>query len=75
MPDTLELPEVKPSKAGPVPVSEDNRPLGPGKFPGLWHPIRTVFWLIHVAFGTAAIVLVLSILAAIPALNCWFSDT
>lgn len=43
--------------------------FGPGKFPGIWHPIRVVFWMIHVAFGTAAIVVVLSILAAIPALN------
>ncbi|MBL8816672.1 MAG: hypothetical protein JNL58_11630 [Planctomyces sp.] len=43
--------------------------FGPGKFPGIWHPIRVIFWLIHVAFGTAAIVVVLSIVAAIPALN------
>lgn len=69
MPDTLELPEVQTPRASVLPVPDENKKLGPGKFPGLWHPIKAVFWLIHVAFGTAAIVLVLSILAAIPALN------
>ena len=43
--------------------------MGPGRFPGIWKPIRSVFWFIHLAFGTGCLVMVLAILAAIPGLN------
>ena len=43
--------------------------MGPGRFPGIWKPIRTVFWCLHLAFGTGCLVMVLAILAAIPGLN------
>ncbi len=43
--------------------------MGPGRFPGIWKPIRSVFWFIHLSFGTACLVMVLAILAAIPGLN------
>lgn len=69
MPETLELPEVSMQRATSPSEAGGTQALGPGRFPGFWHPVKTVFWLIHVVFGTAAIVLVLSILAAIPALN------
>lgn len=49
-------------------ISLDER-LGPGRFPGIWKPIRSAFWFLHVAFGTACLVLVLAILAAVPGLN------
>ncbi|RLS40193.1 MAG: hypothetical protein DWH78_04075 [Planctomycetota bacterium] len=43
--------------------------LGPGKFPGVWKPVRSFLWFLHVSFGTACLVLILAILAAIPGLN------
>ena len=43
--------------------------MGPGRFPGIWKPIRTVFWAVHLTFGTFCLVLMLAILAAIPGLN------
>lgn len=43
--------------------------MGPGRFPGIWKPIRSAFWFIHVAFGTGCLVLILAMLAAIPGLN------
>lgn len=43
--------------------------MGPGRFPGVWNPIRSLFWLVHLTFGTACLILVLAILAAIPGLN------
>jgi hypothetical protein len=43
--------------------------MGPGRFPGFWKPIRSAFWFLHVAFGTACLVLILAILAALPGLN------
>ncbi len=42
---------------------------GPGQFPGFWKPFRSVFWAVHVAFGTVCLILILAILAAIPVLN------
>ncbi len=52
----------------PLPLPLEER-LGPGRFPGLWKPIRSAFWAIHVAFGTVCLILILAILAAIPGLN------
>ena len=49
-----------------IPIDEK---LGPGKFPGIWKPIRSFLWFLHVSFGTACLVLILAILAAIPGLN------
>jgi hypothetical protein len=43
--------------------------MGPGKFPGLWKPVRSAFWAVHVAFGSACLILILAILAAIPGFN------
>ncbi len=51
------------------PVTSIEERLGPGRFPGLWKPIRSIFWSIHIVFGTACLVLILAILAAIPGLN------
>jgi hypothetical protein len=53
-----------------VDVSEDLRGrLGPGPFPGFWHPLRSLWWCLHIGFGVLCIVLTLAVLAAIPALN------
>ncbi|MFN9717768.1 MAG: hypothetical protein ACK58L_03680 [Planctomycetota bacterium] len=43
--------------------------FGPGQFPGMWRPIQSALWVIHVAFGTVSLILILAILAAIPGLN------
>ncbi|MCA9009839.1 MAG: hypothetical protein KDB01_08835 [Planctomycetaceae bacterium] len=43
--------------------------MGPGRFPGVWNPFRSLFWLFHLTFGTACLIMVLAILAAIPGLN------
>lgn len=48
--------------------SLDDR-LGPGGFPGIRKPFRSVFWMLHIAFGTLCLVLMLAILAAVPGLN------
>jgi hypothetical protein len=44
-------------------------PLGPGQFPGLRRPFRSLLWAVHTGFGTGCLVLLLAILAAIPVLN------
>lgn len=49
-----------------VPLSER---MGPGRFPGIWKPLRSAFWSLHLAFGTACLVFVLALVAAIPGLN------
>lgn len=66
-----ELAAVEPfSTTDEMPAAEIMAPqIGPGRFPGFWKPIRSAFWLIHVAFGTICLILVLAILAAIPGLN------
>lgn len=43
--------------------------LGPGPFPGLRRPFRSLWWTIHVGFGGFCLVLLLAVLAAIPGLN------
>lgn len=53
---------------GHMPKAIEER-FGPGRFPGIWRPIRSAFWAIHVAFGTVCLILILAILAAIPGLN------
>lgn len=58
-----------------VPALDVERPsqlderLGPGPFPGIRRPFRSLLWAIHLAFGTLCLILVLAILAAIPGLN------
>lgn len=43
--------------------------MGPGRFPGIRKPFRSLFWMVHLGFGTVCLILVLAILAAIPGLN------
>jgi hypothetical protein len=43
--------------------------LGPGRFPGIRRPFHSLFWAIHLAFGTLCLILLLAILAATPGLN------
>lgn len=43
--------------------------LGPGRFPGIRKPFRSLFWILHVTFGTVCLILVLAVLAALPGLN------
>ena len=43
--------------------------LGPGQFPGLFRPLKSLWWLIHLSFGIVCLVLILAVLAAIPGLN------
>ncbi len=63
-------PFLFPPAAEPLPpILPIEERMGPGRFPGIWKPIRSVFWFIHLAFGTACLVMVLAILAAIPGLN------
>ena len=56
--------DVQPEAMSPI-----EQRMGPGKFPGLWKPVRSAFWAVHVAFGSACLILILAILAAIPGLN------
>ncbi|MFM7057530.1 MAG: hypothetical protein ACKO2P_11480 [Planctomycetota bacterium] len=43
--------------------------LGPGPFPGLRRPFKSLWWCLHISFGVICIVLALAVLAAIPGLN------
>ncbi len=43
--------------------------LGPGPFPGLRRPFKSLWWCLHTGFGALCIVLALAVLAAIPGLN------
>ena len=43
--------------------------VGPGSFPGLRRPFRSLWWLLKTALGAVCVVLVLAIMAAIPGLN------
>lgn len=43
--------------------------VGPGIFPGVRRPFRSLWWLVKTATGAACVVLVLAIMAAIPGLN------
>lgn len=62
------LPDLDSTEPEPEVAPIEER-LGPGRFPGIWKPIRSLFWAIHVAFGTVCLILILAILAAIPGLN------
>jgi hypothetical protein len=42
---------------------------GPGRFPGLARPFRSLVWCLHVPFGLVCLVLLFALLAAIPGLN------
>ncbi len=57
---------LRPETTDPAPGF---RTPGPGRFPGFWKPLKSLFWLVHVAFGTVCLVLILAILAAIPVVN------
>ncbi|MFO0977865.1 MAG: hypothetical protein U0996_15785 [Planctomycetaceae bacterium] len=43
--------------------------IGPGPFPGIRRPFASLWWCVEILFGTASIVAILAILAAIPGLN------
>lgn len=43
--------------------------IGPGPFPGIRRPFASLWWCIEILFGTASLVAILAILAAIPGLN------
>lgn len=43
--------------------------VGPGIFPGVRRPFRSLWWLVKTVTGTACVVLVLAIMAAIPGLH------
>ena len=60
---------IAPQEELSLPILPIEERMGPGRFPGIWKPIRSVLWFIHVAFGTGCLVMVLAILAAIPGLN------
>ena len=59
----------EPEPETPQPIAPIEERMGPGRFPGIWKPIRSTLWFIHVAFGTGCLILILAILAAIPGLN------
>ena len=61
------LPIPSPEPSPPILPIEER--MGPGRFPGIWKPVRSLFWLIRVAIGTVCLVLILAILAAVPGLN------
>lgn len=56
-------PSAEPSENPPDAMPPIEQRMGPGKFPGLWKPVRSAFWAIHVAFGSACLILILAILA------------
>ena len=61
--------ETNSSQHGISPIPPIEERMGPGRFPGIRKPFRSLFWLIHLGFGTVCLILVLAILAAIPGLN------
>ena len=67
-PPTSPPADIEPSGL-PVTFAPLEERLGPGRFPGIWKPIRMVAWFVHLGFGTFCLVLLLAILAAIPGLN------
>ncbi len=68
-PSECESVDVMPGSDPQAPVQPIEERMGPGRFPGIWKPVRSVFWAIHVAFGTVCLILILAILAAIPGLH------
>jgi len=63
----IPAPAPEPRPSPPIQPIEDR--IGPGRFPGLRKPFRSLLWCIHVPFGTLCLVLILALLAAIPGLN------
>lgn len=59
------------SAAKPPPIRLEPRSAAMlGAFPVPWrHPIRCVIWLVRAAFGTASLVFLLAVIAAIPGVN------
>ncbi len=45
------------------------RMIGPGPFPGVRSPLRSVVWLIRVVIGIAVLIALLALLAAVPGLS------
>ena len=69
-----ELPEVVTFSSrllGPVEWTVDPKEssIGPGRYPGLRRPIRTLWWLIQVLLGVGFLLPLLAGLAAIPGLS------
>lgn len=60
---------ISPPLESPVRVVPIEERMGPGQFPGIWKPVRSALWSIHIVFGTGCLILILAILAAIPGLN------
>jgi len=46
-----------------------HKPLGPGPFPGVRKPFRSLWWLVQVLLGVGFLLPLLAALAAIPGLN------
>lgn len=73
-PPLQDAPSIRPPEqtdreaVGPVP-GENDQPLGPGEFPGLRRPFRSLWWLFRVLVGLAFLVPLLALLAALPGLN------
>ncbi|MCA9033998.1 MAG: hypothetical protein KDA91_02655 [Planctomycetaceae bacterium] len=63
-PDLLKLPVTRPV-SDQVRTSEP----GPGPFPGIRKPFRSLWWLVHISFGAICLILILAVFAAIPGLN------
>ncbi len=53
----------------PETTSSPATAIGPGPFPGIRRPFASLWWCVEILFGTASIVAILAILAAIPGLN------
>ena len=51
------------------PESAADCPLGPGPFPGIRRPFRSLWWLFHVLLGMGFLLPLLAGLAAVPALS------
>lgn len=79
-----QLTESQPEVFGRSLSENDNRPLnaspgasdlsseqyfGRGEFPGIRRPVRSCLWCIHIALGSACLILILAFLAAVPGLN------
>jgi len=69
-PELASSPSDVPPPVPSVMSPSDSVPqIGPGAFPGFRRPFSSLWWCIKSLFGTATIVAILAILAAIPGLN------
>ena len=46
-----------------------SRAVGPGAFPGIWSPLKSLIWLVRVDAGIAFLIGLLAVLAAVPGLS------